>query len=372
VAWQPEDLTTQIDGVEDTFLTTFSRVLGQITVFHNLSRLPGSMYAEVNGRELELVFTPNIGDTLYVQYLTDQTVDGRIVGSGCAFPAAPGPTTEGLLDILDGLDNRIDFLEQEEFFTRDPKNTVRVASTSNVSATYDPVGGLLLTGELTGAPSSIDGITLVDDDRVLLKDQTSGDENGIWRVVDAGTGEWVRAPDFDEDHKVTQGARTAVAEGNVNAETMWLLINTDPVIVGGLSGDALIWRRLSTSLTVRELDGTPTITNVDTLTVPNDTLSNPAPGEAQVDFTSADQLVVESLIGTINSVNTVFTTSQDFVPGIEVVWFDGVRMEESCDYTRSESGGVGTGFDTITFVEAPRARSAPKADSKVAIQYVPA
>ena len=372
MAWQPEDLSSQIDGVEDTFTTTFSRILGQLTVFYNLQRLPGSLYAEINGLQVQLTFVPAPGDTLYVQYLTDQTVDGRVVGSGCPFPAGPAATPEGLLSILDGLDNRIDYLEQEEFFTRDPKNSVRVASTSNVSATYSPTGGILSTGSLAGAPGVIDGVTLVNEDRVLLKDQTDAEQNGIWRVVDAGTGEWVRAPDFDEDHKVTQGARTAVADGNVNAETMWLLVNTDPVTVGGLAGDSLIWRRLSTSLTVREEDGTPTVLGVDTLTVPDGTLTSPAPGEAKLDFTSASQLVVEQLIGLVDGINAAYTTSQDFLAGLEVVWWDGVRVQEGADYFRSESGGVGTGFDTITFAEPPRARTLPRSTTIVAIQYVPA
>lgn len=46
-----------------------------------------------------------------------------------------------------------------------------------------------------------------------------------------------------------------------------------------------------------------------------------------------------------------FTTAVDFVPGSETLFLNGVRQTEGvgCDYTRSESGGVGTGFDTISF-----------------------
>ena len=373
MAWQPEDLTSQIDGVEDTFTTTFSRVLGQLTVFYNGARLAGSFYAEINALQIQLTIVPSGGDTLFVQYLTDQTVDGRVVASGCPFPAGPATTPEGLLSILDGLDNRIDFLEQEEFFTRDPKNSVRAASTGNVVATYDPVNGLLGTGSLTGAPASIDGVLLVDDDRVLLKDQADAEENGILRVVDSGTGYWVRAPDFDEDHKVTQGARTAAVEGTVNSETYWLLINTDPVTVGGLGGDALVWRRLSSRLTIRDESSTEVVEDADVIVVPDGTLTEPTPGTAEIDFAGgAGALRNELLLGTVNGVNTVFTTPVPFRPGGEVVFFDGVRVQESCDYFRSESGGIGTGFDTITFVDPPRARTLPKANTLVSIQYVPA
>lgn len=289
MAWQPEDLTTQIDGVEDTFTTSLERVLGQVTVFHNLSRLSGSLYAEVNSRQIQLAFIPLIGDTLYIQYQTDATFGGgRVIASGCAIPSGSGPTPEGLQDILDGLDNRIDYLEQEEFFTRDPKNGVRAASTADVGAIYNPTGGLLGTGSLSGAPTSLDGVALVDDDRVLLKDQADTRENGIWRVIDATGGDWVRAPDFDQDHKVTQGARTAVAEGSVNKETSWLVIDEDPLTIGTAGGSAINWRQLSTGaggvLRVEEQDGSPSIFPTTKIVVPNDTLMTGGLGEAALDF----------------------------------------------------------------------------------------
>jgi hypothetical protein len=77
--------------------------------------------------------------------------------------------------------------------------------------------------------------------------------------------------------------------------------------------------------------------------------------------------------GLINSVNTVFTTSQDFVPGTETVYYNGVRQREglSNDYVRSESGGIGTGFDTITLAVAPRDRPGLRPDDVVIVDYDP-
>ena len=45
-----------------------------------------------------------------------------------------------------------------------------------------------------------------------------------------------------------------------------------------------------------------------------------------------------SLTGAVNGANTVYTTSQDFTPGSEIVFFNGVRQIEGvgCDYVRSE------------------------------------
>ena len=81
----------------------------------------------------------------------------------------------------------------------------------------------------------------------------------------------------------------------------------------------------------------------------------------------------EALTGLVNSTNTVFTTVADFIAGSEAVYFNGVRQTEGvgCDYVRSESGGVGTGYDTITFAEAPRSRLGPRTDDAITIDYDP-
>lgn len=84
-----------------------------------------------------------------------------------------------------------------------------------------------------------------------------------------------------------------------------------------------------------------------------------------------DAHIHEQLIGIVNGINTVFTTSVDFVLNSEVVWFDGVRLQKNDDYTRSESGGLGTGYDTITFMDPPPARTAPRDNTIVSIQYTP-
>lgn len=89
--------------------------------------------------------------------------------------------------------------------------------------------------------------------------------------------------------------------------------------------------------------------------------------------TASNRVYNEALAGTINNANTVFTTSVDFQPGSEAVYFNGNRQQEgaSSDYVRSESGGVGTGHDTITFAVAPRFRTGSKTDDSVTIDYDP-
>ena len=90
----------------------------------------------------------------------------------------------------------------------DYKASVRVVSTSNVN----------LSG---GAPTSVDGVTLVANDRVLVTGQSTGSQNGIYRVKTLGTGSngtWVRSKDADTNDDVTAGIVIMVTEGSSNAD----------------------------------------------------------------------------------------------------------------------------------------------------------
>ena len=75
----------------------------------------------------------------------------------------------------------------------------------------------------------IDGVTLVADDRVLVKNQTTASENGIYVVVSGD--DWTRATDFDGSD-VTSGAFTFVEEGTTNANAGFTLSTTGAITIG--------------------------------------------------------------------------------------------------------------------------------------------
>jgi hypothetical protein len=130
----------------------------------------------------------------------------------------------------------------------DVKASVRAASTANVTVTYSATGGASGRGQITAAPNTLDGVTLVNSNRILLKDQTTGAQNGIWVVTTAGTGSngtWDRATDFDTDAEVTSGAFTFVEEGTVNDNSGWVLTTNNPITIGGSSGTALSFSQFS-------------------------------------------------------------------------------------------------------------------------------
>lgn len=98
------------------------------------------------------------------------------------------------------------------------KEPVRVATTAN---------GALATAYENG--DTVDGVVLATGDRVLLKNQTTGSENGIYTVNASGAP--TRATDFDADAEVAQ-AFVFVREGTTLHDTAWVLTNDGAIVVG--------------------------------------------------------------------------------------------------------------------------------------------
>ncbi len=99
----------------------------------------------------------------------------------------------------------------------DVKDSVRVATTANIT-----ISTALNNGD------TLDGVTLATNDRVLVKNQSTGSQNGIY-IVKASPS---RATDFDADAEVTAGSFTFVEEGTTNADSGWVLTTDDDITVG--------------------------------------------------------------------------------------------------------------------------------------------
>ena len=102
----------------------------------------------------------------------------------------------------------------------DVKASVRVATTADLSATYNNSNGTLTATANGGI--AIDGVTLSANDRVLVKDQTDPVENGFYKVTNTGGASaafvLTRTPDANEASEITGGAFTFVEEGTANAD----------------------------------------------------------------------------------------------------------------------------------------------------------
>lgn len=100
----------------------------------------------------------------------------------------------------------------------DVKASVRAATTT---------AGTLATSFANG--QVIDGVTLVTGDRILIKNQATQSENGIYTVNASGAP--TRATDMDAGTEVP-GAFTFVEEGTTLADTGWVCTTNAPVTIG--------------------------------------------------------------------------------------------------------------------------------------------
>lgn len=159
----------------------------------------------------------------------------------------------------------------------------RAATTADLTATYDN-GNFGIGAKLTNASAlaalTIDTVVLVVGDRVLVKDQTNQEENGIYIVTIVGSGSiaWVmtRATDYDQASDVTSGDFFTIgAEGAVNGKTQWIQLEDISVmgaeniifesnIVAG-AGITKTNNSISTTSTLASGTYTPTLTNVANL-----------------------------------------------------------------------------------------------------------
>ena len=114
----------------------------------------------------------------------------------------------------------------------DVKQSVRVATTAAVNLAAD-----LQTGDV------IDGVTLAAGDRVLVKNQVSGSENGIYVAVASGTA--LRSSDANgtiDTGELKPGTFAFVEEGTVNSDKGFV-VSTNGTIT--IDSTAIAWTQFS-------------------------------------------------------------------------------------------------------------------------------
>jgi hypothetical protein len=92
--------------------------------------------------------------------------------------------------------------------------------------------------------TQVDGVTIIAGDRVLYKNQTDQEDNGIYvcKSVASIFGTMERAEDFDQDAEVLAGVQVAIEEGTVHADEVWKLTTNNPIVVGTTD---LVWAKIS-------------------------------------------------------------------------------------------------------------------------------
>jgi hypothetical protein len=160
----------------------------------------------------------------------------------------------------------------------DWKASVRAATTAN---------GTLATAYANG--SVVDGVTLATGNRILIKDQTTGSENGIYTVNASGAP--TRAVDADTAAEIVASFAVFVEEGTDNADCGFVLTNNGAVTVG------------TTALVFTQFTGLGQVTAGNGLTKTGNTLN--AVGTADRITANADSIDIASTYAGQSTITTL-------------------------------------------------------------------
>jgi len=210
-------------GTTDISLGSSSTTLAGLTqVDVNNIRVTGNTISSTN-TDGDIVFDPNGTGTINVSSARITNLADPTSAQDAATKAYVDATRSGL----------------------DVKDSVRAATTGNITLTNT---------------QTVDGVALAVGNRVLVKNQDTASENGIYVVA---SGAWTRATDADNSPagEVTSGMFAFVEQGTVNADSGWVL-TTD----GAITLD-------TTALTFVQFSGAGQITAGDGLAKTGNTLS---------------------------------------------------------------------------------------------------
>jgi hypothetical protein len=175
------------------------------------------------------------GTDVGVAYGGTGTSDGSITGTGALTFTAGGSNTNvnlvpngtGIVDVGGKrVGNAANPTQSSDLATKayvdslsnglDVKASVRAATTANITLSNT---------------QTIDGVALSVGDRVLVKNQSTGSQNGIYVVA---SGSWTRAADFDNspDVEVSPGTFFFVEEGTTQADNGYVVSNDTAITIG--------------------------------------------------------------------------------------------------------------------------------------------
>lgn len=173
------------------------------------------------------------------------------------------------------------------------KSPVRAATTGNIT--------------LSGA-QTIDGVSVIAGDRVLVKAQTAGSGNGIYL---ASAGAWTRATDFDTGPEAV-GAAAFISEGTTLGNSIWLQTADAPITIGTT---ALIFTQIGGGSTYTAGNGitiTTGVIAVDTTVTARKASATIGDGTATV-YTLTHNLNTQDIIASVREVSTNAVVIADVV-----------------------------------------------------------
>jgi len=191
--------------------------------------------------------------------------------------------------------------------------TGTLASITGGTVTYNNgTAGVGATLTLSVALTTLDGYTLLNGDRVLVKNEATTANNGIYTWATGGT-VLTRATDFDTATEMASGDFTFVTNGTLYANTGW--VQTNPVTVVGTS--PVTWIQFSgagtytagTGLTLTGSQFSITNTAVTAAAYGSATQTGTFTVNAQGQLTLAGNTTVTPAVGSITGLGTGVATA---------------------------------------------------------------
>jgi hypothetical protein len=184
----------------------------------------------------------------------------------------------------------------------------RVATTANVDLSTALEAG-----------DTVDGVTLIAGDRVLVKSQSTSSQNGIYVVQASGAA--VRAADFDTPTEIVPGDFTFVAAGSTYDNTGWVqvatvtTVGTDPIVFEQFSGAGTYTAGNGLTLTGNAFSiNTGVTVDLNTAqTLTNKTLTSPVLNTPSIDgpLILGNNIVIEGTNDTHETTLTFTDPTQD-------------------------------------------------------------
>ena len=208
----------------------------------------------------------------------------------------------------------------------DAKYACRVATTAN---------GTLASAFANG--QTVDGVTLVTGNRILIKDQTAGEYNGIYTVNASGAP--TRSTDANTSVEVTSGLYTLITEGTVGAGQGFVLVTPDPITLD------------TTSLSFSQFSGVGDLVGGTGITKTGNTISVDADQSQVTDVGALDSGSITSGFGNIDNGTSTITTG-----AVTATTFTGALTGNATNVTGTvaiSTGGTGAttrqaGIDALT------------------------
>jgi len=204
----------------------------------------------------------------------------------------------------------------------DVKASVRAATTAPIN----------LANQLEAGDTIDTDVVLAAGDRVLVKNQSTASENGIYVVQASGAA--VRATDFDSNAEVTPGAFTFVEEGALNADSGWVLTTNGTINVGSTG---LTWALFSVAGTILAGDG---------LTKTGNTLN--VIGTTDRITVNADSVDIASTYVGQSTITTLGTITTGTWNGVDIAVADGGTGSSTASGARTNLADTSTSGQTTS------------------------